>query len=81
MAKEKTGIVKEYKADEIVVIWQPDYCEHAGYCVRMLPEVYQMNERPWCKPKNATTEELIEQINKCPTDALTYRYLNEEEKK
>lgn len=30
-------------------------------------------ERPWIKIENATTAELIDQIGKCPSGALTYR--------
>jgi uncharacterized Fe-S cluster protein YjdI len=36
-------------------------------------------ERPWVQIENATTEELIAQIGKCPSGALSYR-LNKKEK-
>lgn len=52
-------MIKEYKTDEITIIWQPEKCIHAGVCVYQLPKVYNVKERPWCKPQNATTEELI----------------------
>lgn len=39
----------------------------------MLPKVYNSKERPWIKIENATTAELIDQIGKCPSGALTYR--------
>lgn len=64
---------KEYTNGEITIIWQPEICQHAGVCVRMLPQVYNPKERPWIKPMNATTEELIQQVNSCPSGALTYR--------
>lgn len=41
--------------------------------VKMLPKVYNPKERPWIKIENATTAELIDQIGKCPSGALTYR--------
>ncbi|MDR1881619.1 MAG: (4Fe-4S)-binding protein [Prevotella sp.] len=63
----------EYSNGELTIIWQPELCQHAGVCVKMLPEVYHPKDRPWVKPKNATTEELITQISKCPSGALTYR--------
>lgn len=63
----------EYTNGEIIVIWKPEICLHAGICVKMLPKVYNPKERPWVKPENATTEELIEQIDLCPSHALTYR--------
>ena len=36
-------------------------------------------ERPWIKIENATTEQLKNQINKCPSGALSY-YMNKLEK-
>ncbi|MDU1905538.1 MAG: (4Fe-4S)-binding protein [Dysgonomonas sp.] len=64
---------KEYTNGEITIIWRPEICQHAGVCVRMLPQVYNPKEKPWVKPMNATTEELIQQIDSCPSRALTYR--------
>ena len=63
---------KSYSNDEISVIWRPELCEHAGICVKMLPKVYNPKERPWIKVENATTEELKEQVSKCPSGALSY---------
>ena len=44
METEKKRI--EYTNGEIVVVWQPHLCIHSGVCVRMLPEVYNPQERP-----------------------------------
>ncbi len=63
----------EYTNRELTIIWQPSLCQHAGVCVKMLPKVYNPKERPWVKIENATTAELIEQINKCPSGALSYK--------
>ena len=63
----------EYTNGELTIIWQPGLCQHAGVCVKMLPKVYNPKERPWVKIENATTAELIEQINKCPSGALSYK--------
>ena len=64
---------KEYSNDELTIIWQPELCQHAGICVKMLPEVYNPKERPWIKIENATTEELMAQIKQCPSGALSYK--------
>jgi len=66
-------MIKEYSNGELTVIWKPDLCIHSGNCVRLLPAVYHPKEAPWVKPENATTEELIDQINQCPSGALSYR--------
>jgi uncharacterized Fe-S cluster protein YjdI len=65
--------IKEYSNGDITIIWQPAKCIHAGVCVKKLPKVYHPQERPWILPENATTEELIDQINQCPSGALSYK--------
>ncbi|EEC96885.1 hypothetical protein PRABACTJOHN_01711 [Parabacteroides johnsonii DSM 18315] len=65
--------IHEYSNGELTIIWQPNICQHAGICVKILPKVYTPKERPWIKIENATTAELIDQIGKCPSGALTYR--------
>lgn len=56
----------EYSNGELTIIWQPDLCQHSGICVKTLPQVYNPKERPWVKIENATTDELIAQINQMP---------------
>lgn len=60
----------EYTNGELTIVWQPELCQHAGICVKMLPNVYHPKERPWVQIENATTEELITQISKCLSKAL-----------
>ena len=69
----------EYSNGELTIIWQPDLCQHSGICVKTLPQVYNPKERPWVKIENATTDELIAQINKCPSGALSNRLNKKEE--
>lgn len=63
----------EYSNGELTIFWQPSLCQHAGVCVKMLPKVYNPQERPWLKIENATTEQLMAQIDACPSGALSYR--------
>lgn len=63
----------EYTNGEITIVWQPEMCQHAGVCVKTLPKVYNPQSRPWISIDNATTSQLIDQINKCPSGALSYR--------
>ncbi|MBL7820994.1 MAG: (4Fe-4S)-binding protein [Saprospiraceae bacterium] len=63
----------EYSTNEITIIWKPDLCMHSGICVRMLPAVYHPKEKPWINAMNADTEALVNQINCCPSGALSYR--------
>ncbi len=66
-------ITKQYSNDDITVIWKPALCVHAGECVKALPNVYKPRESPWITIENATTQELIDQIKKCPSGALSYK--------
>jgi uncharacterized Fe-S cluster protein YjdI len=63
----------EYKSKDITIIWEPNKCTHSANCVKALPKVYNPKERPWLKIENAKTQELINQINTCPSKALTYK--------
>lgn len=65
--------IKEYSSGELTVLWQPDKCIHAGECVKRLPKVYNPNKRPWIQVDNATSEELKQQIQACPSGALSYK--------
>lgn len=71
-------ITKEYSNGELTIVWQPAKCIHSGICVRALPDVYNPKEKPWIKIDNATTKELKNQIETCPSGALSF-YMNDEE--
>lgn len=66
-------IIKEYKKDDLTVIWKPGKCIHAGVCVRTLPKVYNPKATPWIDCDHASVEELKSQIDACPSGALGYR--------
>lgn len=69
-------VKKHYETDDLIITWQPEKCEHAGICVKRLPNVYDPKAKPWVKPENATTEELMAQIDACPSGALSYELKN-----
>ena len=70
---------KEYTNRDITIKWQPRLCQHAALYARTLPEVYRPREKPWIKIEYATTEELMYQIDRCPSGALSYYYNREDE--
>jgi uncharacterized Fe-S cluster protein YjdI len=72
MAIEK----KEYSNGEITVVWQPKMCIHSAVCFRGLKSVFDPLKRPWVNIQGATTEQIVMQIEKCPSKALSYYYNN-----
>ncbi len=73
-------IVKHYSNGEVTIVWQNALCVHSGNCVRGLPEVFDWRKRPWITPSAATTANMIDQVRKCPSGALSY-VMNDETKK
>jgi uncharacterized Fe-S cluster protein YjdI len=68
----ESEVVKTYSNSDITVIWKPRRCIHSGICVKMLPQVYDPDSRPWIKPEHATASDLMRQIEQCPSGALSY---------
>ncbi|MBX7050478.1 MAG: (4Fe-4S)-binding protein [Flavobacteriales bacterium] len=64
---------KEYTNGEVTVIWEPSKCIHSGICARGLSEVFKPKEAPWIKIDAASTEQIVDQIKKCPSGALSFR--------
>lgn len=67
----------KYTNNEITVAWKPKACIHSTICWKGLIEVFNPKEKPWVKIHGATTEQIIEQVKKCPSGALSY-YFNKE---
>ncbi len=65
---------KEYDNGEVVVTWEPGKCTHSGNCVRGLPAVFKPKSKPWIEIENASSEQLVDQIKKCPSGALAFSY-------
>lgn len=75
---DATNLTKTYTNGEVTVIWQNGICIHSALCFKGLPQVFDPKKRPWINPAGANTSEIIEQVKKCPSGALTY-FKNESE--
>ena len=73
------GVRKEYSNGEVTVVWEPAKCIHSEICAKGLPNVFRPKEKPWIDVNAATSEQLMNQIDKCPSGALSY-FKNGEEK-
>lgn len=76
MEREKSSFSggRRYRNNDITVYWKPDACVHASYCYRELIEVFDPGRRPWVDLNAAETERIIEVVNMCPTEALSWKW-------
>jgi len=64
-------IVKHYNNGEITVVWKPGLCAHSKKCWTGLGEVFDPRKKPWINITGADTERIIQQVNECPSGALS----------
>lgn len=60
-----------YTNEETTVVWKPELCVHSGICARGLSGVFDPKRRPWIDMSQAETQQIIEQVIKCPSGALS----------
>lgn len=63
---------KAFSNGEITVIWKPGACRHSGNCIQGLGEVFNVSARPWINIGGAPTARIIQQVEQCPSGALSY---------
>lgn len=61
---------REYTNGEITVLWDSDKCTHCLACLQGLPQVFNLDARPWVNMQAATSQEITEQVKQCPSGAL-----------
>src|SRR5918994_1557149 len=73
--EEELGIshARAYTAPGVTVYYDRGRCLHFAECVRGLPQVFDVEKRPWIQPENASVEEVAEVVRRCPSGALHYR--------
>ena len=65
------NISKTYTIDDLTVKWEPHKCIHSTICFRGLPMVFDPRKRPWVNIKGAPKQDIVSQVKKCPSGALS----------
>lgn len=61
-----------FSNNDITVTFEPCICIHAERCAKELSEVFRNSVIPWIDLDGASTQQIINQIKKCPSKALKY---------
>jgi uncharacterized Fe-S cluster protein YjdI len=69
---------REYSNGEIKVFWIPSLCVHSTICFSELPDVFVPSSRPWVRMNAASTKQIIQTVNHCPTGALKWEKIEEQ---
>jgi uncharacterized Fe-S cluster protein YjdI len=73
-------ITKKYSNGEVTIVWKPALCAHSTICWKAstgLPSVFDPRKKPWVDPLGASTQEIVQQVRKCPSGALSF-FMNQE---
>ena len=65
-------IVKHYSTEGLTVKWETAKCIHSAICAKGLPNVFDPRKRPWINIDGASKEDIINQVKKCPSGAISY---------
>lgn len=66
-----------YTNGEITIYWRGGECIHNTLCYTELRSVFDPLKRPWVNPKGASTDKIKDIIERCPSQALTFRWNDE----
>ena len=69
----------KYSNEEITVVWKPELCQHSTLCWKGLIEVFNPKAKPWVNMEGADSERIMNQVQRCPSGALSYFVRGSEE--
>lgn len=67
---------KAYHGASIEVSFDLDRCIHVAQCLLGLPDVFDLDRRPWIRPDAAAADDVARIVERCPSGALQYRRLD-----
>lgn len=64
---------KEYTKEDVIIVWDAEKCTHSANCARGLPQVFKPREKPWIHVDGANKEDIVNQVYRCPSGALSIK--------
>ncbi|HEX5615714.1 MAG TPA: CDGSH iron-sulfur domain-containing protein [Acidimicrobiia bacterium] len=65
---------RDYDADGLTVHWDSARCVHTAICLNALPEVFDVQRRPWVDVTGAAAAQIADAVLRCPTGALRFTW-------
>ncbi len=62
-----------YEGKDADVTWDKRLCIHIGECGRARGDLFVGGRQPWCEPDRASTNDVLDVIQRCPSGALAVR--------
>ena len=62
----------DYAAAGVTIHDNRGICAHSGFCTDNLPAVWKLGEEPWIDAEDASPEEIVAVVRRCPSGALSY---------
>ncbi len=67
---------RTYESESIRVLWDSSRCIHTGICLKALPAVFDVQERPWVDVEGADADAIAAAVQQCHTAARRYERLD-----
>ncbi len=67
---------RTYTSDSIRVFWNSERCIHSAVCLNSLPQVFDLDRRPWVMVDAASADAIADTIRRCPSGALAFERLD-----
>lgn len=64
----------KFSNKDITVTYNPCKCTLSGRCAKELSDVFSESIIPWINLEHSKTNKIIDQIERCPSGALEYRF-------
>ena len=65
-----------YTSEKINVSFDASLCVHTANCLRGLPQVFDLEAKPWISPGAADASTIAAVVERCPSGALQYERLD-----